>query len=388
MTKMKMIRTFHPVGQGAFYSERFYDDKGNVIHTHVFDCGVLYGPSTRSKKLVQHAFESNERIDYLFISHLDKDHISLVETLLSTCYVHQIVLPLVSEEELVIALALQRIAGDSSVVSFIQRLVSHIREDRDNDYKRGDYVIQFVGDAEAALPSRTRLWVNGQEESLGWVPDWVLIPYNVEAETRKDALKKELGQLLNQSGVLKEIQAMGESIADGDSFFEALKKASFVGKVIADEGELLKGLKGVYGKVGGSINDNSLQLYSGPVIGEEWAMVFGKYRYYPALRGGRVGCLFTGDCQFDLATWKDVKFSKVWDHVGTIQLPHHGSIDSFDISKNPINKRYLFVASCGNTNTYGHPSERLMEYLLLSNCYCRIVTESLDSIYMQMVVHD
>jgi hypothetical protein len=382
-----MIRTFHPVGQGAFYTERFYDDKGSVIHTIVFDCGVLNGPSTRSKKYVQHAFEGNDNIDYLFISHLDKDHISLVETLLSTCYVRQIVLPLMSEEDLVIALALQQIAGNNTSVSFIQRLITHIRRDHDNDYKRGDYMVRFVGSTESSWTGGNTIWPNGKQEALWDIPDWVLIPYNVESKSRKEALKKQLGLLLKQDDIGQEIQALGETITDGDSFFEALKKASFVGRVIANDGELLKGLKSVYNKVGGTINDNSIQLYSGPMIGKNWDMIFERYRCFHCWNDWRVGCLYTGDCQFDISTWKDRKFSQVWGNVGTIQLPHHGSIDSFDISNNPIDKPYLIVASCGNTNTYGHPSEKLLEYLLLNKCIYRIVTESLDSIYMQRMVH-
>ena len=38
---MKMIRTFHPVGQGAFYSEEFFDSEGNCVFRVVYDCGSL-----------------------------------------------------------------------------------------------------------------------------------------------------------------------------------------------------------------------------------------------------------------------------------------------------------------------------------------------------------
>ena len=36
---MKLIRTFHPVGHGAFYTERFYDENVNNIANVVYDCG-------------------------------------------------------------------------------------------------------------------------------------------------------------------------------------------------------------------------------------------------------------------------------------------------------------------------------------------------------------
>ena len=38
---MKMIRTFHPVGQGAFYSEEFFNSERNCVFRVVYDCGSL-----------------------------------------------------------------------------------------------------------------------------------------------------------------------------------------------------------------------------------------------------------------------------------------------------------------------------------------------------------
>ena len=38
---MNMIRTFHPVGQGAFYSEEFFNPEGDCVFRAVYDCGSL-----------------------------------------------------------------------------------------------------------------------------------------------------------------------------------------------------------------------------------------------------------------------------------------------------------------------------------------------------------
>lgn len=65
---MKVIRTFHPVGQGAFYSERFffYDEGGlKVVHNIVFDCGNLK-KTKRGRKVVSKAFDKTDVIDYFF----------------------------------------------------------------------------------------------------------------------------------------------------------------------------------------------------------------------------------------------------------------------------------------------------------------------------------
>lgn len=36
---MKFVRTFHPIGHGAFYTERFYDETEQSVANYVFDCG-------------------------------------------------------------------------------------------------------------------------------------------------------------------------------------------------------------------------------------------------------------------------------------------------------------------------------------------------------------
>ena len=42
---MKLIRTFHAVGHGAFYTERFYEKEINIANI-VFDCGCYEGPKS------------------------------------------------------------------------------------------------------------------------------------------------------------------------------------------------------------------------------------------------------------------------------------------------------------------------------------------------------
>ena len=380
---MRIVRTFHPVGQGAFYTEKLYDDSNAVRHIMVFDCGVAWGRVSKAKHLVKHAFDGSEIVDYLFISHLDYDHISLATTLFDSVQgVRNIVLPLVSEEDLVIALALHRIAGHANCCSFIEKIISHLNNDYNNDYRRGDYSLILVGSDQSAN-GRYRIWPGGEPHSLDHKdsPDWVFIPYNVESVSRKAALVNELDTLLKDADSCNELEDLGRSFSNSNLFFDALKDSSFVINVIEKRGAILKGLKKVYDSIGGTINENSLQLYSGPAeinhkLSEE---DFDEWRC-------RVACLYTGDCQFDLATWRDIKYCKVWGNVGTIQLPHHGSIKSFDIAKNPIDRYYTFVVSCGNDNTFGHPSMRLLEYLLLSGCNYRIVNESIDSVLMNQII--
>ena len=70
----KIKRIFHPIGQGAFYSER------HIGFNVVFDCGY-WRRSKKAGNLVKQSFLQTDSIDILFISHYDFDHISQIETL-------------------------------------------------------------------------------------------------------------------------------------------------------------------------------------------------------------------------------------------------------------------------------------------------------------------
>ena len=90
-------RFFHPVGQGAFYSERHIDDNINIV----YDCGTEYNNrgNKGTKGVVSQSFSKNDVIHYLFISHFDYDHISKITLLKETVKkIKTVVLPLLHEE--------------------------------------------------------------------------------------------------------------------------------------------------------------------------------------------------------------------------------------------------------------------------------------------------
>ena len=58
---MKIVRTFHPVGQGAFYSERFQIWKPKIeTHNIVYDCGVCYKKEKQVVHVVNQAFAGKD----------------------------------------------------------------------------------------------------------------------------------------------------------------------------------------------------------------------------------------------------------------------------------------------------------------------------------------
>lgn len=57
---LKMVRTFHPVGQGAFYTERFYEGDKNVFNM-VYDCGSSTKGQYLKMKLMMHLRTAQEK---------------------------------------------------------------------------------------------------------------------------------------------------------------------------------------------------------------------------------------------------------------------------------------------------------------------------------------
>ena len=100
-----MQRLFLPVGQGAFYCEKFSEEdfcgKVNVV----YDCGSLSGLSLL-KAEIERVFDHGEIIDALFLSHLHEDHINGLPFLMKRCQVKRVYLPMVDTTDL----ALMRLA--------------------------------------------------------------------------------------------------------------------------------------------------------------------------------------------------------------------------------------------------------------------------------------
>ena len=78
---MEVTRIIHPIGQGAFYTERICSK--DQIYNVVYDCGSGTNKNA-PKRLIQEitsVFTSNDVVDILFVSHFDNDHINGIREL-------------------------------------------------------------------------------------------------------------------------------------------------------------------------------------------------------------------------------------------------------------------------------------------------------------------
>ncbi|MFZ4724778.1 MAG: MBL fold metallo-hydrolase [Paludibacter sp.] len=81
-------KTFYPVGQGCFYSERISTEKDEK--TIVYDCGS-FNKEHLKKEIIQ---SDITQIDYLVLSHFHRDHINGIEELLKKkCDIKNVIIP-------------------------------------------------------------------------------------------------------------------------------------------------------------------------------------------------------------------------------------------------------------------------------------------------------
>lgn len=364
-------RFFHPVGQGAFYSER-HEYQGSDLNI-VYDCGTEY--MNRRKKgirgVVTHSFSNQDVIHILFISHFDYDHISLIELLKDTVNrIERVVIPLLYKEETIFLANVYRDLGEARLAELVSNPEKFfgegthvIRVEPSSETENGEDTIRLSEFNGKVIRSGTPL-------SLENYDDWVFVPYNHLNEERGEDFRTKL-------------QADGIDVGELENPGYVLDK------------DRCKKIKACYKKIDGGINQNSMFLYSGPSEGKGVGMYFWRegirwdhnyhwscfYDHY--FDSDRVACLYTGDGDLNKVNASTV-YKDYWQFIGTIQIPHHGSLPSF--KEDVLKKRCLLCPiSVGKNNSYGHPSQRVISRILFHRCCPILVTEDVCSTFVEVI---
>lgn len=368
---MKMIRSFLPVGQGAFYCERFKlnsDDK-NFINV-VYDCGSSNGLKC-VKKQIKAYFHEGETIHAVFISHLHNDHINGLEFLLKYCNVKNIFFPLSSVRGQAV-LSLYELANGISFNNFTTKFIinpetalEEINLDKEPPRIHPiapEEVNRNPQEFEANI--RENRFKNVSHEIFGEsknpCEDWLYIPFNFSYEERTNLLFDKLKILLNSS--LDDLTKLGD-------LWRTCNK------------EEKDKIKNAYAEIEGSHNPNSMTLYSGKEAIHRYQRLTNNCCcrcYYNDTR--KIGCLYTGD--YDASKKENFdklkeKYTNYWENIGCIQIPHHGSKYSYNTGFSELDS--FFVISAGQNNKFCHPHSFVINDLLLNDHYPLVVTEKLDS---------
>nr|WP_320058207.1 MBL fold metallo-hydrolase [uncultured Bacteroides sp.] len=384
-----ITRTFHPIGQGAFYSEK-HDG-----FTVVYDCGNQYNTKMGDQAVTQ-AFYKNENIDILFISHFDYDHISKIKLLNEHAKIKRVIMPLLYKEELIILSNIYETIEQKNIGTLIRNpqaffgndtQIIQVRSTEENNIRDEDTnptIIENLSSGEIIN--------SGVQLSISSNNDWIYVPYNYEYNNRR----KNLLDKLEEAGF------------NEDKFVNDI---SYWKDIISDR-EQVKAIKRVYSELSGEINQNSMMIYSGPMnyspkkyekrsiclslhfivpqnsivnnrcIGANGIINTHHFRNY-TIKSERVACIYTGDGDLNVTNIRDV-YRKLWANVGTIQIPHHGSLSSFN--ENILAPYgYCCPISFGVENPYGHPSGEVIRKILSEGSYPIAVTDQLDSAYFEII---
>lgn len=207
---------------------------------------------------------------------------------------------------------------------------------------------------------------------------WIYKPYNYKNKIRCNEL-------------IKKFRENNISIKD-------LKDVDYVSNHI-------KEIRKCYKEVEGGINQNSLVLYSNLIkdkysaacidyiyMGKDLNFYSFWHDYFYFLKNRfDLGCIYTGDVHLKTIVndFKNkIKGCKYYLPVNTIQVPHHGSKNGFDIDFfNDFSEGWCGIISpisFGLSNPYGHPSSMVIKQLTLEHHLPVYVTNDKRDLFTQV----
>lgn len=370
---MILKRTFHPVGHGAFYTEQFYSSvNSQPCFTVVFDCGRFEAAKTgwsypKYKKTIEQyvlrdsGLISGQIIDVLFISHFHTDHILGVEFLLRNYTVKKIIIPAITVETILDSLSTSYDDNYAEVISFFDKVnrdygdkvcMVDIQDSRLSDEDTEEIDLQSEDfSSRSSLNKCTRLKYRG----------WYYKPYYKVDRT-------------NEKNLIVQLRAKFPSTICGSEI-----DSTQIIELIKTNG--VDSLKDVYASVFGKDQHNSysLTLYSGMscdkachkgchVKANEDAVNF---------QLCSCNCLYMGDYEAlgDKQRQIMTYYSREWENIGIVQVPHHGSEHNSDDAFYHGKKR-LCIISADSNDKYEHPDQVVLDAIANSHSIPILISEN------------
>lgn len=369
-------RYLHPVGQGAFFTEKILDDNNNVVFTAVYDCGS----TTKSPldKVINLAIEKNEHIDLLCISHFDKDHISGLSQLISHATFDDktvVMIPFKFPHALVVfnhpiaSIIIQLQQKGAKLVG----VIGHNLES-DETLPNNDSLDLFNLKDGNKIKSGTRICYNNGSHN----PIWIYVPL-----MHKDKYQTALSEFYNmiQNNGLDE-KKLVDSIYINENK-NKLKEIYDKVPTVASKGNISK------------INMNSLMLLSYPAEIDKYVIggfVFHKCCYsYMRSRSNYIipSCLYTGDTNLKNQSTFNNLINIVLHYcqkpLGLLQIPHHGSKNNFNIHIAKKHKdQYQFAFVNFKPRLYTFSREIPLSFLLINRPLLAITDDPLTE-FIQII---
>ena len=353
-----MERIFHPIGHGAFYTERFYEG-GNKYpsFTTVYDCGSFsYG---QLKGIIDTTFKKGDKINLLFISHFHFDHISMVQHLKSRCDIDYIIVPILSLGTLVESLIHYAVIGTGSLLT--QGILGIL----DDVYYHKDSSIISINGTDGGILKEINVSsihdeLNGDTERILTnvifrYKNWRYIPF-VHIDKKANALLRKVQNDPHFSGI-------DWNNINIHTIFDKIK------------GIDVDTLKDLYTSVyNDKHNSYSMPVYSGLDCKPQCHK--GCHKQCEFVAFCHINCLYMGDYDAKSKTsYDNLKeyYKDYWKRIGLIQVPHHGSEHNSDSNLYDPNK--LCIISSGRNDRYNHPDQATIDAIMKAGSIHMIVTE-------------
>jgi len=369
--QVKMMQ--HAVGQGGMFSGEL--DTGRRPLRWVYDCG-----SNQRDALLReiNTIADGGKIDLLFLSHLDSDHISGVDQFLAQINVGEVVLPYLNERTL-----LATMARDASLGSLNGLFVEAANDLAGWFGSRGVETVTFVsgGDDDEGGTSPMLPFEPGGGEGDCWAK-WTQEPHRTSDMTGDAHLLQPVGgsvammqraasdaalQVFTPGGALnwalipyvhlpseKQMWAFDQALSD--AFGSPLNKKNILAR--AKEAEVRDKLRECYDALWLDHNLITMTLYSGPLKHEFAQVSLSPFRHCGGCSDELGGWILTGDAHLGSRRRRQrfLQFYKgVTALTKVLMLPHHGSVHNHsDLVLDAMPHLIIGYAAAG-PNSYGHP---------------------------------
>lgn len=325
-------RVLHPVGQGAFFTEHFFDSAGNAFFNVVYDCGEKSSTNHVDREIdnTLNLGGKPEVIDVMFISHLDEDHINGIGHLVNVgCLTAKSVVILPLHYPLVVKLILEQYRSNNAY---------NLYSEYDSLLSLFDSGAKILGIDDNTEPEVNTKDPVSLDEGLANIGEYSQI------KSMQPLVYKDLWYYLPFNTILDDnryklfLQALAAAHIDRNQLADIRYVQKYLPDLIRIYQNLPKGIGGVT-----AINVNSLNVLSFSsknvrFTDEEWLNYFGSggWWYYPWERrlvyDCRCSCLYTGDCVMEAHFNKclDALVNYITTSIGMLQIPHHGRQSCYD----------------------------------------------------------
>ena len=388
--KVIVSREFHPVGHGALFTEKFQKSGHDDIIV-VYDCGCKTNKEEEElKKEVDNYFCEGEKINILFISHFDSDHVNGIKYLMPYLDNNtRLLMPfsyeyyyLMEDSPILYYMGQTINLIESNGLSLKQYWVRYATKDQ------SDGVTDYRELPGAMVDSGTPMgaWYTPESQSRF---KWMYVPFNLNNDIR---YKRQF-----EADVLTELGKQPGEMTARELDDTAIQKLRNIYKRIGehDTNTPMPATNAANGSK--NINENSLIVLS-KATSYECVQYLDAYlplrlNVIPRCRDIYDGsCLYTGDTNLksekvQLKLKRMVApFVRIYP-IYLFQLPHHGSRQYY--SKHLLSDNVLFVylfVNCGDYDSQQKSFPKLLSDIVTARRNMWMVTAENHSRFEQTII--